>query len=83
MLSVQLKVEDPAGMVASKTLVFSRSEINIDNEAKASSLAGSLADDRPAYRGPSLCQCWGRWTQEAEPAMKVRSESESTEIPEH
>ena len=31
-------------------------------EARAS-LASSLADNRPADRGPSLSKCRGRWTQ--------------------
>jgi len=83
MLSDRLKVENPAGVVASKTIVFCADNLMIDAEALASTPAGSLAGNRPANRGPSLCQCWGRWTQEAEPAAKVMRESESTEVQEH
>ena len=83
MLSVRLKVENPPGVVASKTIVFCADNLMINAEAIASTLAGSLAGNRPANRGPSLCQCWGRWTQAAEPAVKVMSESESTEVQEH
>ncbi len=83
MLSVRLKVDFSSMVVASKTFVFRVDETIINREAKASTSAGSLADDRPAYRGPSLCQCWGRWTQEAEPLVKVMSVSWSTEVPEH
>ena len=83
MSSDRLKVESSATVVTFRTVVFCYDKVKIDDEVKASTSAGSLAGNRPAYRGPSLCQCWGRWTQEAEPAMKVRSESESTEMPEH
>jgi hypothetical protein len=83
MSSDRLKVENPATIVAVRTVVFCKIKVNIDAEAIASTSAGSLADNRPANRGPSLCQCWGRWTQEAEPAVKVRRESESTEVQEH
>ena len=83
MSSVRLKVENLATFVASTTVVFCTGQVTIDDEAIASTLAGSLANNRPANRGPSLCQCWGRWTQEAEPAVKVNRESESTEVQEH
>ncbi len=66
-----------------RKVVFLRDEVTIHAEAIASTLAGSPADNRPANRGPSLCQCWGRWTQEAEPAVKVTSESRSVELQEH
>ncbi len=83
MLSAQLKVEIPAKILAKINFVFLHDVVNIHAEAIASTLAGSPADNRPANRGPSLCQCWGRWTQEAEPVVKVVSESESTELSEH
>ncbi len=83
MLSAHLKVDLLIKNVAPTTVVFLRGEDTIHAEAIASTLAGSLANNRPANRGPSLCQCWGRWTQGAEPAVKVRSESESTEMREH
>ena len=83
MWSVRLKVEFPAVGAVQKKLVFCFCEITIDAEAIASTLAGSPADNRPANRGPSLCQCWGRWTQEAEPVVKEMSESASTEVQEH
>ena len=83
MLSVRLKVEFSRKTVAMRTVVFSGDKVNIDDEAIASTLAGSPAGNRPANRGPSLCQCWGRWTQAAEPVRKEKSESESTERPEH
>jgi hypothetical protein len=50
-----------------------------DPEAKASAPTSSLVDNRPANEGPSLCQCWGRWTQKAEPATKSKCESGSVE----
>ena len=41
--------------------------VKFHSEANASASTGSPVGNRPANRGPSLCQCWGRWTQKAEP----------------
>ena len=83
MLSARLKVEISRNFFAKINFVFLRDVVNIHAEAIASTSTGSLVDNRPANGGPSLRQCWGRWTQEAEPVVKVMSESESAELSEH
>ena len=70
-------------IVTRKTVAIIVGEIKFDGEAKASAPASSLVDNRPANGGPSLRQCWGRWTQKAEPGVKVRSASGSAEQQEH
>ena len=69
--------------VARKTVAIFVGETKFDAEAKASTPTSSLVDNRPANGGPSLRQCWGRWTQKAEPGAKVRSASGSVERKEH
>ena len=44
---------------------------------------GSPVDNRPAEGGPSLCQYRGRWTQKAEPVVKLVGESGPAELTEH
>jgi hypothetical protein len=50
MSSDRLKVENLATIVALRTVVFWSNEVSIDDEAKASTSAGSLAGNRPANR---------------------------------
>ena len=78
-----IESQEPARSRRIKNNCFCADNLMIDAEAIASPPASPLAGNRPAYRGPSRCQCWGRWTEKSEPVTKVMSESESTAVPEH